>query len=319
MLRENFMPKIYFEHDDGLLMIDGLLFDAPCLHAQDNASYALIYSSSEDFLPLMLKLTITNGKVLPCNHTITTDCGNGIYSIKFCCLSYSSLRPPKPYFQSYINADRSHYLTAYEQGNYHIAIETDSEIITLDCPAKLIEIKLKALNCSQGNLLIVSGQYGEKKYLAIIKYTDDYELIFQADCHDFNFYADKLVIIDRIDDMLGRTVIRDFSYTQGKYCELTRRFEYSRSPYICDELLPYALIEALRCNDHSCCDNYLSYSLRQRDMHKFFDGHYSIWSKPYINYQPFRIGTCNNCGNHNRLRYFDFTIENHQIIDISPI
>ncbi|MEG1608227.1 MAG: hypothetical protein RR348_00020 [Clostridia bacterium] len=314
------MPKIFFDVHQDLLMINGNVCVDNFLEAKDNEVFGIIYTPSrQGYIPLVLKLCICAGKPVFDQHTKVTACGDNNYIVKFCPQSYGQLLPPKPYFQSSLNCAPPHFLTAYQQGDYFLSLETQQEIITLPTPCKLENITFKARNISRGNLIFLSADISSGKFLAILQYNGDYKLIFQATCDSFIFGHDGIQLIDKLDDMFAHTIYRSFAYEDGIYAEKARVFECRKSPRLIDELLPYAFIESLFCGDLDKCNSLCSLRLAQSKFSNIFGDFSGILSKTYLPYTPYRLALYYDKPNDNYIKYFDFSIIDGTIVDIYAI
>lgn len=314
------MAKIYFDINCDLLMINGTVFNSSFLQADSGCIYGLIYTPEcQGFIPLVSKLQIVKGKPIINQYACITECGDSVYIIKFLPQSYDKLLPPKSYFQSSLNSAPSHFLTAYKQGDYFISLETQQEIITIPTFDKLENITLKAHNISCGNLIFLSANLNSQKFLVILQYSGDYKIIFQAICESFVFCKDGLQIIDKVDDMLAHTIYRTFAYEGGIYIEKSRVFECRQTPFLIDELLPYAFVESAFCKDFDRCKTLCSVQLAESKMESIFGNFKGIVQKNYIPYIPRRLALSYDGIPHNYIKYFDFFVQDGKIVDIMPI
>lgn len=327
------MPQLYFDIENGLLLINGNVYNGGAFIVEDNTTYGLIYAhGGSGFMPLVVQLKVCNNMPqfsesvkLTRVHYTPNSCGNRMdntFFVKFCPRSYEKFMPPQCYYSYADNSTFPHALTAYKQGDYYITVENANEMTTLNCPDHLDSISFKSekyLSGGSSRIIFVSGQFDKKKYVAILIYDDDYHTIFQATCNNFVINKDGIVVTDSIDDMFSRLVSRCFVFDGNKYSEQSRQFEYRASPCLIDELLPYAFVESLACGDFDMCKSMCTNEFAMRNFSSTLGSFKSIVTRCELGYVPFRLALSFNEQHENSIKFFNFTIEHSVIIDVTSL
>ncbi|MGN0771573.1 MAG: hypothetical protein ACI4MI_03185 [Christensenellales bacterium] len=313
------MATIYFDVKDDFLLIDGKEPVGNTITALPNATLAISYMSScPDSLAQFVKLTVKDNVVLPHPRLIVINCQGGIFCIRFKPLSLQQSGDKIVLSEEFITCnDTEHCLTCYRQGGYHLSVETENELTHIDCPAALDDLRCRAVSISQGQLLSVTARCNDKKFLSVIRYDDDYEILLQCFADEIDVNEDYVCLSDRLFDMCGRTVHRYLSLSDGNYVVDSIDFEYDRTLSCCDELLCYALAESCFVQDWDMASR-IAPAIPQSSLVNVLGNFVEILDVPVVKYRPNRIGLVYGNADDRYVRYYDFYTRDGVIERIIP-
>ena len=174
------MTKLHFDKPQGVILIDGVKCNTSI--ANTDGSFCIQYVPFDDnYLPIVCAV---NGKGKLCDDVIFIRHGKD-YIVRF----YPKKRPhaikSEIYLQKVLepNGGTSHCLTCHVDELCKICIETQNELITLNTPCKVCDVKFSCIPISSGQLLSVFASLENgKTYVGVLHYKDDYTQLLDICC-----------------------------------------------------------------------------------------------------------------------------------------
>ncbi|MDE5756355.1 MAG: hypothetical protein K2I23_04625 [Clostridia bacterium] len=280
------MTKLYFDNPQGVILIDGVKCNGNIANA--DGSFCIQYTPyDDDYLPIICAV---NGKGKLRDDVIFIRHGKD-YIVRFCPQKRPCQRQSQIYIQKVLEPNgggTSHCLTCHIDEVCKISVETQSELITLNTPCKVADVKFSCIPISSGQLLtIFANLENGKKYACVLHYKDDYTLLLDLCCDDIVAEEDGLRVRDCLCDTLGRSCIRKLSFCGDCFAEQSRHFENHCAHFYIDEIIPYALVESVCYGDNDCAADCLCPAMRGCNLKELFGDFIGICD--CLDYTPFEI------------------------------
>ncbi|MGN0797061.1 MAG: hypothetical protein ACI4M5_02525 [Christensenellales bacterium] len=309
------MATIYFDVKDDFLLADGKTLQDDILTTSPNSTVALSYMSAKsDSLAQLVKLIVKDDVVQPHDRLKIIDCKGGVFCVRFKPTNIALSADKQVLCEEFITCDDTeHCLTCYNLGGYHLSVETENELIVLDCPHALIDLQCRAIPLSQScQLLSVTATCHNKKFLAVLEYEEDYTILLQCYGDEVQVLEDCVRITDDLHDMCGRRMHRYLTLHDGGYVVDKVEFDYERTLSCCDALLCYALVESCYVGDWDMV-NTIAPSIPIASIANTLGDFSEILSVPVVPYRPNRLGLVYGGGDYSYVKYFDFVVQDGTI------
>ena len=241
------MTRLFFDRPQGVILLDG----KKCVDktAYVEGSFCLQYFPfDDDFLPINCAVG-SKGKL---RDDLALIRHGKDYIVRFCPKRKPQNAENRQYLQKVLEptSGMAHCLTCHVDDSHKISVETKEELITLDVPCKVREVKFSCIPISNGQLLTVFAKLESgKTYVAVLHYLDDYTLLLDMVCDEVEALEDGLVVGDYLRDCLNRKCVRKLSFGGECFVEKSRKFERACEHKYIDEIIPYALVESVRYGD----------------------------------------------------------------------
>ena len=315
------MAIIYFDVKDDFLLADGNTLQDNILTTSPNSTVALSYMSAKSgALAQLVKLIVKDDVVQPHERLIVIDCQGGVFCVRFKPAAINLTADKQVLCEEFITCDDTeHCLTCYNLGGYHLSVETENEVIVLDCPHALADLQCRAIPLSQGcQLLSLTAHGRNKKFLAVLEYDNDYTILLQCCGDDVEVCQDCVRITDDLHDMCGRKMHRYLTLRDGSYVVDKVEFDYDRTLCCCNALLCYALVESYFVGDMDMVSTIAS-SIPVASLANTLGDFREILSVPVVPYRPNRLGLVYGDGDYTYVKYFDFVVQDGTIQRIKPV
>ncbi len=309
------MATIYFDVGDDFLLADGKTLQDNTLTTPPNSIVALSYMPAKSgALAQLVKLIVRDNIVQAHDRLVVIDCKGGIFCVRFKEASIGISTDKQVLCEEFITCDDTeHCLTCYNLGGYHLSVETENELLVLDCPHALSDLQCRAIPLSQGcQLLSVTAKCLRKKFLAVLEYQDDYTVLLQCCGDDVEVCEDCVRVTDDLHDMCGRKMHRYLTLCDGSYVVEKVEFDYDRTLRCCDSLLCYALVESYFVGDWDMV-NSIAPSIPVSSLTNTLGDFSEILSIPIVPYKRDRLGLVYGGGNYAKVKYFDFVVRDGTI------
>lgn len=279
------MTKLHFDNPQGVILIDGIKRDSAIVNTDGN--FCIQYIPYDDnYLPIICAV---NGKSKLRDDVLFIRHGKD-YIVRLCPKRRPCKTQSKTYIQKVLepNLGATHCLTCHVDETYKISVETQDELITLNTPCKVCDVKFSCVPISCGQLLsIFAVLENGKTYVGILHYQDDYTLLLDICCDEVCAEEDGLRVCDYLRDTLNRKCVRKLSFCGDCFVEKCRHFEnYCSHSYI-DEMLPYAFIESVCYGDEDYTRRCVSDSMRDCNIKDLLGNFVGICD--CLDYTPFKI------------------------------
>lgn len=305
------MATIYFDVGDDFLLVDGKTLRDDTLSTPPNSTLALSYMPAKSgALAQLVKLVVKDNIVQPHDRLVVIDCKGGIFCVRFKQSAITISTDKQVLCEEFITCDETeHCLTCYNSGGYHLSIETENELTVLDCPHALHDLRCRAIPLSQGRqLLSVTANCRNKKFLAVLEYEDDYTILLQCYGDDVEVCQDCVRVTDDLHDMCGRKMHRYLTLCDGSYVVEKVEFDYDRTLCCCDDLLCYALVESCFVGDWDMAST-IAPSIPISSLTHTLGEFGEILSIPVVPYRRNRLGLVYGEGDYRHVKYFDFVVQ----------
>ena len=306
------MTRLHFDNPQGVILIDGVKCNQHTVHT--DGSFCLQYVPYDDnYLPI---LCAVSGKGKLRDDVIFIRHGKD-YIVRFC----PKRRPCNIQSQTYIqkvlepNSGSAHCLTCHIDDFYKISVETQDELITLNVPCRVRDVKFSCIPISSGQLLsIFASLENGKTYVGALHYKDDYTLLLDICCDEVCAEEDGLRVCDNLHDTLNRKCVRKLSFCKECFVEKSRHFENHCLHNYIDEVLPYAFVESVFYGDEDYARSFLSNTLRDCDLQDILGNYVGICD--CLEYKPFEITLLYSDCDGLYTKTFRFEVEHGKILKI---
>ncbi len=279
------MTKLYFDNSQGMILVDGTVCREKTT-VVDNSFCIQYIPFDSNFLPIYCAV---RGKASLYEDILFIRHGKD-YIVRFCPRKKPIHCQSALYMQKILEPNNStaHCLTCHIEDGYKMSVETQNELITLETPCKVNDVKFSCIPISSGQLICVFAQLENcKQYIAVLHYKDDYTLLLDICCDEVFVEEDGLRVCDYLRDSLNRKCIRKLSFCGDCFAEQSRHFENVCSHNYIDEILPYVLLESACYGDVDCARNCLCPALKNCDIHEIFGDFVGICD--CLDYNPYCV------------------------------
>ena len=297
------MTRLHFDNPQGVILIDGVKCNSKTVCV--DGGFCIVYIPYDDNLLPIVCAVNDKGKLR--DDVIFIRHGKD-FIVRFCPKKKCVNTQSEVYIQKVLepNGSPSHCLTCHKDECHKMSIETQNELITLDTPCKVVDVKFSCIPITGGQLISVFSQLeNNKKHVAILHYKDDYTLLLDLCCDDVRADEEGLIVCDCLHDTLNRKCIRKLSFCGDCFVEQTRHFENSCSHCYIDEVIPYALVESVCYGDEDCARNCLCAGLCDANLKDLFGDFVGICD--CVDYSPYEIALLysGDCGLYTKTFKFD--------------
>ena len=283
--KEANMTRLHFDNPQGVILIDGV----KCVERIANTcgNFAIQYIPYDDnYLPIICAV---DGKCKLRDDVIFIRHGKD-YIVRFCPKRKCQKSQDQIYIQKVLEPTSgvAHCLTCHVDDCHKISVETQNELITLNTPCKVKDVKFSCIPISSGQLLTIFADLENcKKYACVLHYKDDYTLLLDLCCNDIIAQEDGLLVRDCLCDTMQRSCVRKLSFCGDCFVEQSRHFESNCSHSYIDEIIPYSLVESVCYGDEDCARDCLCSSLSDCNLKEIFGDFVGICD--CLDYKPFEI------------------------------
>lgn len=308
------MPHLHFDALGKYLTLNGKRSHECVVSPCDSVD--VCYSESDIFkLPSIFQLKINNSRPVPSEFFTAIDWQRNHFEIK---INVQSLNKECQcvHTASVKTKFKTHILNVFSEQSCYYTVDTDDAFITKKLECEFSEFVLKASNSSPCFLTLTAHSVS-KKYVAVFRYTDDYQTLFEAVCDKFQFTDDGIIIYDNPKDMLNRTIRRKFTYTDNQYRLVELTFERNRRIRYIDKLVPYEFLESVYYRDYDYASGLLCPTLRDYPIDRLLPDFYRISPPKYFECNAVAL-LCHK-DTLDYASYYSFETENGQITSIRPL
>ena len=166
-------------------------------------------------------------------------------------LSLSPPSLPDPYakpLQCECAGSKRHLVTACDFENAPLVAETDGARHAVLCPVAAKSVTASCARVDGGDLIRIFA-HGERTFCAVLFCRETYLPLLSLVADEIVFDDGAIAAADRVRGMSDCSIVRRLAFKDGKFCELSRSFEYHSRHRYPDGLIGRLYLEKLFYRD----------------------------------------------------------------------